>query len=153
MTSAWAGTSRVTTAPAATIAHAPISTPHTIVAFAPIDAPSCTMVCLYPAGPLGYFARGVRSFVNTHDGPQNTKSRSSTPSYIETLFCSVADAHIRSHVDVLTERAPLPDDGPSLNVAEMPDAGPIAYQGALVDVRTFMHERNAHLISSFFILL
>ena len=62
----------VTTAPEPIIAHAPISFPQTIVAFAPIDAPSRTTVLLNAAGPLGYFALGVRSLVNTHDGPQKT---------------------------------------------------------------------------------
>ena len=70
----------MTTAPEPTIAHAPISWPQTIVAFAPIDAPRRTTVLLYPSPPLGYFALGVRSFVNTQEGPQNTWSPNSTPS-------------------------------------------------------------------------
>jgi hypothetical protein len=43
-TTACAGTSRVTTAPAATKAYAPIVTPQMIVAFAPIVAPRPTAV-------------------------------------------------------------------------------------------------------------
>ncbi len=31
--------------------------------------------------------RGVPTLVNTIEGPQNTSSSSSTPSYTETLFC------------------------------------------------------------------
>ena len=53
-------------------AQRPTVWPQTIVAFAPMDAPSRMRVFLYPAAPLGYFARGVRSFVNTQLGPQNT---------------------------------------------------------------------------------
>ena len=45
-TIAKSGTSEVTTAPAATNAYFPIRFPHTIVAFAPIVAPSSTIVIL-----------------------------------------------------------------------------------------------------------
>src|SRR5208283_5801823 len=44
MTRAWSGTSRVTTAPAATKAYSPTVTPQTMVAFAPSVAPRRTSV-------------------------------------------------------------------------------------------------------------
>ena len=44
--SAWGGTSVVTTAPAPIMAHAPTVWPHTMVALAPMDAPSQIRVCL-----------------------------------------------------------------------------------------------------------
>ncbi len=46
-TSAYGGTSFVTTAPAPTKAYAPSVTPQTIVALAPIEAPRWTSVRLY----------------------------------------------------------------------------------------------------------
>ena len=78
-TSAWRGTSFVTTAPAPTIAFSPIVIPHRIVAFAPIDAPSSTTVFTTShSGDLSSpayvaqsvrAARGARSFVNVAAGP------------------------------------------------------------------------------------
>jgi hypothetical protein len=79
VTSANGGTSRVTTAPAATKACAPTATPQTTVAFAPIVAPRPTRVCS-KARRRSVPARGVRTFVNTADGPTNTSSSSATPS-------------------------------------------------------------------------
>jgi hypothetical protein len=75
----------VITAPAATKQYSPSVTPQTIVALAPIDAPRRTYVGRYSAlrdtALLGFI-----TFVNTMDGPQNTSSPSSTPSYNDTLF-------------------------------------------------------------------
>ena len=64
------GTSLVTSAPAATIAPSPISTPGSSVAFAPIDAP-CRKI-----GPLrsDFFLIGYLSLARTAQGPMNTLS-------------------------------------------------------------------------------
>jgi hypothetical protein len=77
-TSANGGTSRVTTAPAATSACSPSVVPHRIVAFAPMLAPRATPVATNASLRLTA-ARGVRTLVNTADGPTNTSSASTTP--------------------------------------------------------------------------
>src|SRR5207249_1603241 len=74
-----AGTSAVTTAPAPMKAYSPKVTPHTIVALAPIELPRFTRVGRY-ACLRETWARGFTTLVNTHDGPQNTSSSSTTPS-------------------------------------------------------------------------
>src|SRR5262249_4147961 len=79
VTSAYGGTSRVTTAPAPTNAYSPKVTPQTTVALAPIVAPRLTSVRLY-ACFRETALRGLMTFVNTIDGPQKTSSSSSTPS-------------------------------------------------------------------------
>ena len=59
------------------------------------EAPSLTMV--FPYNPCtGKCARGFSTLVNTHDGPQNTLSSISTPSYTDTLFW------IRTPLPILT---------------------------------------------------
>jgi len=65
-----AGTSLVTSAPAATIAPSPISTPGSIVEFAPNEAP------FRKTGPLSsYITRiGYLSLASTEHGPRNTLS-------------------------------------------------------------------------------
>src|SRR5256885_13923222 len=79
--------SLVTTAPAPKKACAPISQPHTIVAFAPMVAPRPTRVAWY--SPLRFTkARGLLTLVNTTEGPTKTSSSRMTPSYSETLFCT-----------------------------------------------------------------
>jgi hypothetical protein len=83
-TTAYAGTSRVTTAPAPTIAHRPTLTGATSTAPAPTVAPSSTTV-RSQSGARGNAARGWRTFVNTAPGPTNTSSPSSTPAH--TLVC------------------------------------------------------------------
>src|SRR4051812_30997916 len=67
ITSASAGTSRVTTAPAAIIAFMPISMPGRITAPAPIDAPRLIVVVRNFGG--GIRERGRLSFVNVTFGP------------------------------------------------------------------------------------
>ena len=62
------GISVVTTAPAATKADCPMLFPHTIVAFAPIDAPF-TIVLLYSSF-LSTEDLGLITFVKTILGPQ-----------------------------------------------------------------------------------
>ena len=81
----FAVTSFVTTAPAATKANFPMLCPHTIVAFAPIDAPLPIIVFLY-SSLLEIKLLGFITFVKTHDGPKNTSSSHITPVYTETLF-------------------------------------------------------------------
>ena len=76
-TSACAGTSFETTAPAPTIAFRPIVIPHRIVAFAPIDAPSSTFVGMIFQSVES--ARGYGSFVKQTWGPTNTRSPIVTP--------------------------------------------------------------------------
>ena len=68
------------------MADSPISTPHTMVAFAPTDAPRLTRVGV--GCQSAFTARGSRSFVKAADGPMNTSSASSTPRYTDTLFCT-----------------------------------------------------------------
>src|SRR5881394_3219804 len=65
-TSACAGTSRVTTAPAPTRQYGPRVRPHTTVAFAPRVAPRPTRVGRYSA-LREMNARGVFTLVNTAD--------------------------------------------------------------------------------------
>jgi len=74
------GTSLVTSAPAATIAPSPISTPGSSVAFAPIDAP-CRKI-----GHLrsDFFLIGYLSLARTAHGPMNTLSSMVTFSGIYT---------------------------------------------------------------------
>jgi hypothetical protein len=69
----------VTTAPAATSACAPTVTPHRTVAFAPMVAPRSTTVAAN-ARLRSMAARGVRTLVNTAEGPTNTSAASVTPS-------------------------------------------------------------------------
>jgi hypothetical protein len=74
----WCGcTSRVTTEPAATIDERPSTVPQTMVALAPIEAPSWTAVGVTVHAPAE--ARGRRSLVNTALGPTNTSEPSTTP--------------------------------------------------------------------------
>src|SRR2546425_2314388 len=77
--SPYAGTSEVTTAPAPMKAYSPSVTPQTMVAFAPIEPPRFTSVRRY-SFLRGTWLRGFITLVNTHDGPRNTSSSSSTPS-------------------------------------------------------------------------
>ena len=84
-TSAKAGTSCVTTAPAATKAYSPTVWPQTTVQLAPSVAPRRTTVRRYSC--LRVTAeRGLSTLVNTMLGPQKTSSSSVTASYTETLF-------------------------------------------------------------------
>ena len=70
-TSAWAGTSLVTTEPAPTRAYAPIVIPATMVEFAPMEAPSQTLV-FETRSSLQMRERGYRSLVKHTCGPMNT---------------------------------------------------------------------------------
>src|SRR5256885_6970027 len=54
-------------------AYSPRVTPHTIVAFAPIEPPRLTSVSRYSC-LRETWARGFSTLVNTQDGPQNTSS-------------------------------------------------------------------------------
>src|SRR5262245_1992842 len=60
-------------------------TPHTMVLLAPSVAPHLTSVGRSSSRRL-ISLRGLYTFVNTIDGPQNTSSSRVTPSYTETLF-------------------------------------------------------------------
>ena len=79
-TSACAGTSPVTTAPAATIAHSPTLTGATHTARAPMAAPVPIVTPTASQSeadlrvPSGLTARGKRSLVRTTAGPMNTPS-------------------------------------------------------------------------------
>src|SRR5262249_23537677 len=77
--SAYGCTSPVTTAPAPMNAYSPIVWPQTIVAFAPIVAPRRTSVCLNSCF-RDTWLRGLMTFVNTIEGPQNTSSSRTTRS-------------------------------------------------------------------------
>ena len=78
-TSAKAGTSRLTTAPAPTKAYGWTVVPQTMVQLAPSVAPWRTSVRRYSF--LRTTAeRGLNTFVNTMVGPQNTSSSSVTAS-------------------------------------------------------------------------
>ena len=48
--------------------------PQTIVALAPIVAPSFTKVGIHLSFDFGYFERGFKSLVKTAEGPTKTKS-------------------------------------------------------------------------------
>ena len=74
-----AGTSFVTTAPAAIKQYLPKLLPHIIVALAPIDAPFLTIVLRYSSF-LAISDRGLLTFVKTQEGPQKTSFSNSTPS-------------------------------------------------------------------------
>src|SRR5262245_3461465 len=76
--SAKAGTSLVTTEPAAMKQYSPSTWPDTMVALAPIVVPRLTRVwrnSLFRS----ISARGLLTFVNTQEGPQKTPSSSVTP--------------------------------------------------------------------------
>src|SRR4051812_46372003 len=75
----------VTTAPAPTNANAPTVWPQTTVELAPRLAPRLTSVCRY-SSLRDTWLRGLITFVNTIEGPQNTSSSSTTPVYTDTLF-------------------------------------------------------------------
>jgi hypothetical protein len=81
-TTACAGTSRVTTAPAPMSAHAPMFSGATSVACAPMVAPSPTRVSSQPSErSRGNAARGRRTFVNIAAGPTKTSSPRTTPAH------------------------------------------------------------------------
>ena len=71
-TRACAGTSRVTTAPAATKAHSPTVTPQTMVALAPISPFFYQGFRVILTGIPRKSGRGVFTLVNTQLGPQKT---------------------------------------------------------------------------------
>ena len=73
-TSANAGTSATTVLPAPTNAPSLMTLPQTIVAFAPMVAPRCTLVDSKLFGSFLKAARGFRSLVKTANGPTNTSS-------------------------------------------------------------------------------
>ncbi len=52
----------------------------------------------------------------------------------------IADAHIRSHIDILTKGAVGSDTGTGLNMAEVPDLGPGSELDVVVDVAAFVDE-------------
>ena len=91
ITTACAGTSLVTTAPAPIMAHSPIVIPQTIVAFAPIEAPYFTMVSEQTQSsevfnsPSSVIDQGHLSLVKATPGPMNTPSSIVTPCGIMTL--------------------------------------------------------------------
>src|SRR5699024_8880385 len=93
--SAWSGTSLVTTAPAATLAHAPIRTRATHTARAPMAAPRpiCTPTGFQSAPdlrvPSALMARGYWSLVSTTAGPMKTPSPSCAGSYTSAWFCTL----------------------------------------------------------------
>src|SRR5688572_27083902 len=66
-------------------AYRPTVVPHTMVAFAPTDAPRRTRVFSYRDRRTTWL-RGLDTLVNTHDGPRNTSSSITAPSYRDTLF-------------------------------------------------------------------
>src|SRR5215470_10975060 len=68
ITSAKLGTSRVTTAPAATKQYSPNVAPQTTVALAPIDAPRLTSVRRYSCLRVTWL-RGLMTLVKTMEGP------------------------------------------------------------------------------------
>src|SRR5438067_7174925 len=98
--------------------HVAISTPQTMVAFAPIDAPRPTTVGITSQSVAA--ARGYRSFVNTAPGPTNTSSSIVTPLYTDTLFWILQPEPIRTPASMntflpMTHRAPT--DEPSRTCA------------------------------------
>src|SRR5664280_3232910 len=86
-TSAWSGTSRVTTAPAPTVANAPTAVPATTTAPAPIEQPRRSWIGLTvqssarASSPVRVIARGKRSLVRIALGPMKTPSSTLTPWY------------------------------------------------------------------------
>ncbi len=88
-TNAWAGTSFVTTAPAAAKAYSPISVPQTTTVPAPRVAPRRTVVDSSTSGPRLIAERGRRSLVNSTLGPRNTSSSQVTPVNTSVPFLTV----------------------------------------------------------------
>ena len=84
-TSAWSGTSRVTTAPAPTVANRPTSLPATTTAPAPIERPCrrriglTTQSSARASSPSAVMERGNRSLVRIAFGPMKTPSSTVTP--------------------------------------------------------------------------
>src|SRR5215218_4199591 len=66
-------------------AYLPTVVPQTIVELAPTDAPRRTRVFSY-SDRRTIWLRGLVMLVNTHDGPRNTSSSMTAPSYSDTLF-------------------------------------------------------------------
>jgi len=79
VTMAFGGTSRVTTAPAPTIANAPTVIPGSIVALAPMLAPRLILTCRNCSGRC--LLRGKGSLANVAFGPMNTSSSTRMPSH------------------------------------------------------------------------
>src|SRR5207244_9570096 len=80
----------------------PVSSPHTIVALAPMLAPRRTRV-----GTTSHSsdeARGWRSLVNTADGPTNTPSSRTTPRYTDTWFWILQPSPMTTPVSTYTEK-------------------------------------------------
>src|SRR5881409_1324493 len=78
-TMASGGTSRVTTAPAPTIARSPITMPGRMVVLAPMEAPRFTNVCTNVGGYC--LLRGNASLVKVALGPMKTSSSMVIPSH------------------------------------------------------------------------
>src|SRR5262249_40392396 len=85
-TTVFAGTSRVTTLPAPTIAFSPTTTPHKIVELVPMEAPFLMRVCTTCQSasvwraPPSLVERGYLSLMNETLCPMNTSSSIVTPS-------------------------------------------------------------------------
>src|SRR5438105_1652142 len=97
-TSACAGTSRVTTAPAPTNAYSPMVTPQTMVALAPMVAPRRTIVSPNSSRFFLNPTRGRSTLVKTALGPTNTSSSRRTPSQMRTAFLMVTRLPITAPV-------------------------------------------------------
>ena len=88
-TNACAGTSRVTTDPAAAKACSPISMPQTTTTPAPSVAPRRTRVPISSSPVRRIAARGRMSFVKSTFGPRNTSSSQVTPLKTSVPFLTV----------------------------------------------------------------
>ena len=84
----------VTTAPAAIKQYLPKLLPHTIVAFAPIDAPISTMVVLKGSSEdvIEEFSGGLRSAM-TYAGAMNLDSLRENADFIRITSAGLSEAH------------------------------------------------------------
>ena len=127
----------VTTAPAPTIAVRPMRMPGRMVALAPIDAPSWTIVC---AKASGYsFERGKMSLVKVAFGPMKTLV--AHPHAVPQLDAAldrdaVADDHVVLDEDVVADVAVAADACARQHMGEGPDAR------AGADLRAFAESRS-----------
>src|SRR5215207_829429 len=113
--------------------------PQTIVALAPTDAPRRTNVRDSSHPPV---ARGLRSFVNTADGPTNASSSSSTPAYTDTLFWIFTRSPTRTPVSTNTLEVSIrADDRASAHVHPAPQPCTGTDGGAILDLGARMYER------------
>lgn len=135
-TTSWCGrTGRVTTDPAPTMANSPMSLPHTIVTFAPIDAPWPTTVGVTAQSSAK--ARGTRSFGWEHHARTDehvvSHGHPRVDRHVVLHLHPVADDRTGVDEHVLAQVGAGPDPGAGPDVGVVPDPGSGAQVGSVLD--------------------